>query len=73
MTPHERNPTLYAQRRRCDYLLCRDCGSCDVASAKTYPGIVVRDIGYCERRGEFVDPDERRSLEDVGDCYEEGA
>lgn len=71
MTPHEDNPILHGPRRRVDYLLCRDCRSCSVASPKGHPGIVVRDIGWCVVLGEFVDPDERRSPEDVAECYGE--
>lgn len=68
-TPHERNPILYGPERGADYLVCRDCLRCMVAPHGEFPGVLQRDLGWCEEHRCFVDPDERREPADVSDCY----
>lgn len=73
MTPHERNPILYAPADGADYVTCRTCAKCelfDISCSCPCCGERMRgDVGICDESGGQVDIDEPRTGGDA-ECWE---
>lgn len=68
VTPHERNPTLHGPLEFDDYLTCRSCGRCLIVLRSEQPGILMRDLGICDIDDAPVDPDEKRTIDEL-ECW----